>query len=179
MVKAWHMDDGPEDQRMPHQKSPNEEVSLENLAKIGVLHFFFAVDGHEQCEEYQKLRKERGYSYEDVIDVRPTTMPNYEQKIKSFFEEHLHVDEEIRYCMDGSGYFDVRDANDKWIRIELQKGDLIILPAGIYHRFTLDTNNYIKAKRLFVGEPVWTPHNRPCDTMPARENYVNTFIACR
>jgi 1,2-dihydroxy-3-keto-5-methylthiopentene dioxygenase len=59
----------------------------------------------------------------------------------------------------------------------LQPGDMIVLPEGINHRFTSDLNNYIKAMRLFVGEPVWTPYNRkdvPSDH-PSRLKYISSF----
>ena len=49
--------------------------------------------------------------------------------------DHLHV---------SAGYFDVRDFDERWIRIDCRQGDMIVLPEGIYHRFTLDSNNYIK-----------------------------------
>lgn len=176
MVRAWFMNyDTSVDQREPHQFDPPRPVSLDDLQKLGVLYYKIEnTDNPDKDDLLQKVRKDRGYSYEDQITCSREKLPNYDDKLKMFFTEHLHADEEIRLCTDGSGYFDVRDNNDEWIRIELAKGDLIILPAGIYHRFTLDSKNYIEARRYFVGEPVWTPHNRPNDDHDARKSYLKS-----
>ncbi|PIA31641.1 hypothetical protein AQUCO_04900145v1 [Aquilegia coerulea] len=170
VLQAWYMDDSDEDQRLPHHRDPKEFVSLDQLADLGVLSWRLDADNYETDEELKKIREARGYSYMDFCEVCPEKLPNYEVKIKNFFEEHLHTDEEIRYCVAGS------DRNEKWIRVWVKKGGMIVLPAGIYHRFTLDTSNYIKALRLFVGEPVWTPYNRPHDDLPARKEYIETFV---
>jgi 1,2-dihydroxy-3-keto-5-methylthiopentene dioxygenase len=50
------------------------------------------------------------------------------------------------------------------------------LPEGIYHRFTCDDKNLIHAMRLFKGNPVWTPFNRPQEDHPSRQHYVKAFV---
>ncbi|XP_012215408.1 acireductone dioxygenase [Linepithema humile] len=177
MVRAWYMDSSDVDQRLEHHREPPKFVSLDNLfAVTGVEYFEINHLDYETDTTLKKLREDRGYTYEDEITCSKKCLQNYEEKLKNFFTEHLHTDEEIRLVLDGSGYFDVRDKNDQWIRIEVTPGDLIIIPSGIYHRFTLDTNNYIKAKRYFVGEPVWLPYNRPADNMECRKQYLQQLL---
>ena len=73
-------------------------------------------------EGVDQLAAERGYRNRDEITVSPEKMGEvYEAKVKSFFDEHLHEDEEIRYIRDGAGYFDVRNKGDEWVRIQLDK----------------------------------------------------------
>lgn len=172
MVQAWYMDDSDEDQRREHRLKPDQPVSVEELRALGVFYHKLDADNYESDPELAKIRKDNNYTFMDIITIHKDTLPNYEQKLKIFYEEHLHLDDEIRYILEGSGYFDVRDKQDRWIRIAMGKGDLITLPAGIYHRFTLDENNYVKAMRLFVGDPVWTPFNRPADDLEARTKYL-------
>ncbi|KAJ1303694.1 hypothetical protein OPQ81_008119 [Rhizoctonia solani] len=147
---AYVFDNVESDQRLPHITEPPLLISEAELNDLGVL--YWRADDQEIVES---VAKERGYRNRDVINVSREGLGDaYESKIKGFFEEHMHEDEEIRYVLDGSGYFDVRRTPDEaWIRIAVEKGDLLVLPAGIYHRFTLDTKDYIKALRLFQDEP--------------------------
>jgi len=175
MVQSWFMNSTDEDQRAPHHLDPPQYVDLEELQKLtGVLYWKLDADNYESEGKLAQIRKDRGYTYSDDLECSPDKLPNYCEKLKSFFTEHIHSDEEIRFVTDGSGYFDVRDLQDRWIRILVQKGDLLVLPAGIYHRFTLDNTDYIKVIRLFVGEPVWTPINRPADDHVARKSYLES-----
>lgn len=176
-IEAWYMKPEEEagDQRSPRRCVPNKPCSAKTLRDLGVLYWHLDADAYPNDRKLAAIRKVRNYSYEDIVTVSPETLPGYEEKIKMFYEEHIHTDEEIRYILEGSGYFDVRDLEDRWIRIACRKGDMIVLPAGIYHRFTLDESNYTKALRLFVGEPVWTPYNRPLEngeSHPCRKAYT-------
>ncbi|XP_046384390.1 1,2-dihydroxy-3-keto-5-methylthiopentene dioxygenase isoform X2 [Ischnura elegans] len=148
MVSAWLMDNDSGDQRLEHHRSPPVFVSLDDLSKTAGVEYF-KVNLESLDTELEDIKRKRGYSYEDEINISRDHLPNYEEKLKIFFQEHLHTDEEIRLVLEGSGYFDVRDHEENW--------------------------NFIRAKRYFVGEPVWTPHNRPCDEMECRKNYLESM----
>ncbi|CAD7694204.1 unnamed protein product [Nyctereutes procyonoides] len=65
-------------------------------------------------------------------------------RIKMFYEEHLHLYDEIWYIL------------YQWICIFMEKGNMISLP------------NYVKAIGLFVGEPVCMVYNWPAEHCEAR-----------
>lgn len=127
---------GKGDQRDDHDSGRSVESSY--LTKLGVLYH-----NCPSVTSVDQIAKDRSYKNRDEITVSPEKMGAvYEDKVKMFFHEHLHEDEEIRYILDGEGFFDVRsEGDDDWVRIRLEKDDLIILPAGIYHRFTTDSKN--------------------------------------
>ncbi|KAK2612937.1 1,2-dihydroxy-3-keto-5-methylthiopentene dioxygenase [Conoideocrella luteorostrata] len=171
-MKAYVYDNLPGDQRLPHDSG--RPVSIEALRKLGVLYYHFP-----DIADVDDLAASRGYQNRDEITVSPERMGDiYEDKVKMFFREHLHEDEEIRYIRGGQGFFDVRSKDDEWVRVRLEKDDLLILPAGIYHRFTTDEANFVHAMRLFKDEPKWTPLNRSgdLDTNPFRKEYVGLFL---
>ena len=53
----------------------------------------------------------------------------YEDKVKMFFQEHLHEDEEIRYILDGHGRMRLNEEE-----IELHKDLAVYVPRGVRHK---------------------------------------------
>lgn len=187
---AWMMPDEVEDQTKENRLSPNIKVTAADMKKLGICYWKMDTSGKYEYPvkaipwdpkdtmdpKLSALRDARGYSYADIITVHPDTLPGFEEKIKSFFEEHIHDAEEIRFILGGSGFFDVRDLNDKWVRVHVKEGDLMTLPEGIYHRFTCDEKRIIHAMRLFIGQPIWTPFNRPQEQHESRKKYVELHL---
>ncbi|XP_074586560.1 acireductone dioxygenase 2-like [Curcuma longa] len=179
IVEAWHIKDSSEeeDHRLSKHCEPKEFVSFLKLEELGIRTWRVGSD-HENEEKVKQISESRGYShsFSNLHDLHPERLPNFEQILKRFFVEHLHLGDEISYCIQGSGYYDVRDENDRWIRIAVKEGVMILLPAGIYHRFALDLNKYLKLLIFNAGPAVvFTTYERPGDDLPARKLYLETL----
>ncbi|KAG1769960.1 1,2-dihydroxy-3-keto-5-methylthiopentene dioxygenase [Suillus placidus] len=149
-MRAFYFDNIPGDQRLLHDSGIPNQVDT--------------------------VAKERSYRNSDIMTITKDGLGDlYEAKLKSFYEEHMHEDDEIRYILEGSGFWDIREhPSDSWIRCQIDAGDLLVIPAGIYHRFTLDENDMIKALRLSKDESKWTPFKRDSstDVHPSRVDYL-------
>ena len=146
-IEAWHL-------------NTNQICDPSIFYNLGILTWKLNPAIIENDPKLKLIRIVRKYDCADICEICKEKMPDLEEKLKIFFEEHKHEDEEVRYILSGSGYFDVRDNKDEWIRIHVKEGDMIIIPENLYHRFSLDDNKYIKAMRLFKQNPKWTPINR-------------------
>ena len=67
MVSAWYYLDSQEDPREAHQFSPSRPVSLEELAKLGVLHWKFDIDSSDFYDRVDRLMLEKAYKNRDQV----------------------------------------------------------------------------------------------------------------
>ncbi|KAH8975383.1 hypothetical protein BDL97_01G154100 [Sphagnum fallax] len=181
-IRAWYYNPTDDPPYLPHEYTPNRIVPVEHLKELGVLTWTqIETEDYQTNKFLNNIKDDRGYNYEEVLTVAPGKLNNFEALTKKFFTEHLHEQEEIRFILDGIGYEDVRDLDGQWIRIEIKKGDLIVLPPGMYHRFTLDQNNYLKALLLYQGIPcrIQFDQSPVTDSMEVRKEYLDSVLFCK
>lgn len=137
----------------------HEPLSSEYLSTEGVFNSSLPTEPAQYQGALDNLKKEAGYSTQDEIALKPE-MPNLDEICAKFVDEHYHDEDEVRFVLDGGGIFDIRSRNDRWMRIEVGKGDLIVVPKDRHHRFFLTDQKMIHCVRLFQDASGWVPHYR-------------------
>lgn len=138
----------------------NAAISQADLARVGVLYERVPLDDYQGALE--RLKATRGYVAQDIVELHPG-MPNLTTVCDKFKPEHLHRDDEVRFVLEGEGIFDIRGADGRWMRVQVEAGDLIVVPADLYHRFFLTDRQHIRCVRLFKDAAGWVPEYRDTD----------------
>ncbi len=99
--------------------------------------------------------KKHGYVNADVINVHKET-PNIEAIRAKFLSEHTHAEDEVRFFVDGEGYFFFHlSQTSEVFRLLCEKGDFISVPKGVTHWFDLAPKYHVKAIRVFQTPEGW------------------------
>ena len=105
--------------------------------------------------EIDDMKRRGGYVTVDVIDVKPET-PGLETMLAKFDKEHTHSEDEVRFILAGRGIFFL--ALEKGVAsVEVGPGDMLRVPRGTKHWFTLCEDRRIRAIRWFQQTEGWTP----------------------
>jgi len=86
--------------------------------------------------------------------VNPAT-PNLDVMLAKFDKEHTHS-EEVRFILAGRGIFFL-NIHGKVASVEVGPGDMLRVPRGTTHWFTLCEDRRIRAIRWFQETAGWTP----------------------
>ncbi|KPA82590.1 hypothetical protein ABB37_03617 [Leptomonas pyrrhocoris] len=160
-LDMWYLDDETSKPTLtmaslkPGKKVGAPVPTMKMLRELGVVLFRVSMNDFSIVKQ---ILKERDYKHTDEIKVSQTAKDD--SYLERWFQEHYMEDEHIRVVMDGSYFVDVRSKQDQWIRLHPKAGDLIVLPAGMYHRATLDEDDYVALFRCFQDAPRFVPINR-------------------
>jgi 1,2-dihydroxy-3-keto-5-methylthiopentene dioxygenase len=107
----------------------------------------------QYADALDRLSAARGYRTRDVIQLWPAT-PGLEAMLANFQREHHHTEDEVRFIVDGEGVFTVFREGRRY-DIVVAAGDVLAVPAGTRHWFTLTDRRTVTAVRLFTDPSGW------------------------
>lgn len=92
----------------------------------------------------------------DVVKLTPDHPAAAELRAK-FLQEHTHSEDEIRFFVQGSGYFALH-VNGRVYTILCEAGDLLSVPAHAKHWFDAGETPSFTALRVFTDTSGWVAH---------------------
>lgn len=104
--------------------------------------------------EIDKLMRERSYQTVDLVALKKET-PNLDVIAAKFDKEHHHVDDEVRFTVEGEGVFEINYTDQDRMKFTAEPGDLIVIPAMRRHLFYLTDKKNIRCIRLFKTKEGW------------------------
>lgn len=131
-----------------HYLDDGTDIDASSLAQDGVRYQSLPIDEAAWRSPIEALMAREGYLHQDEISLRPDT-PNLESLCARFVEEHHHSEDEVRFVLEGESVFDIRSRADRWMRVTVRPGDLIVVPKERHHRFFLTDIRMIRCVRLF------------------------------
>jgi 1,2-dihydroxy-3-keto-5-methylthiopentene dioxygenase len=137
----------------------DRSISAEELASEGVYYAQLSTEEARYAAPVAELKRTRGYIEQDIVELSSAT-PNLDAICAKFVDEHSHDDDEVRFVLQGEGIFDIRSRDDRYMRVEVVRGDLIVVPKDRHHRFMLTESKAIRCVRLFKDKSGWTPNYR-------------------
>ncbi|VDN84489.1 unnamed protein product [Brugia pahangi] len=152
-MKIWHMEQYPiGDRRLPHHVYPPKLYTTDQLQAIaGVVSYKVDIDDvNAMKKRISRVKAERKMTTTDIFTLDQNTN-KFEEKLEQLYEPVAKDVDSAFLVTDGSAYYDIEIDDDDWIRINVERGDLIIIPSGRNHRFTLTTQVFIYSfVQLFI-----------------------------
>jgi 1,2-dihydroxy-3-keto-5-methylthiopentene dioxygenase len=106
-----------------------------------------------EAEGLEAALREEGYTTIDTVSVTPDH-PDREAMRGKFLSEHRHAEDEVRFFIDGSGLFTLREQGHVYA-VLCTAGDLISVPAGMRHWFDMGPRPSFTAMRFFRTPDGW------------------------
>jgi 1,2-dihydroxy-3-keto-5-methylthiopentene dioxygenase len=136
-----------------------QPITIDALRAEGVHFETLPTEPELYRDPIDRLKADKGYVEQDQVALSPAT-PGLDEICAKFIDEHLHDEDEVRFVLEGAGIFDIRSRDDRWMRVTVEEGDLIVVPEKRHHRFMLTDAKTIRCVRLFKDRSGWVPHYR-------------------
>ncbi|CAD5221621.1 unnamed protein product [Bursaphelenchus okinawaensis] len=155
-MQIWKMESYPiGDRRLPHNVFPPKPLSVEDLRnKAGVVYYKVNLaDTQAMKKRLSAVKKENNVNTGDIltIDENVADLPRI---LEDLYEEQEADGPTVCMVIEGDMYMDVEYEEEEWLRMHMEKGDLIVVPKNKLYRYTCTPSNFFRLQRFNTNSTI-------------------------